>query len=106
VFDHQDELMDRYEVKFQSLWGRPLQPIDCQNLFCETDKYARIAHPDFKGISGRTKIKQKYLPRADTYQLPIPVYPEHWGLRQALDKEFGDGSGGVSASRSAHVAVD
>ena len=30
---------------FQDLDGRPLQLIDCQNLFCEVDKYARVRHP-------------------------------------------------------------
>ena len=30
-------------VEFRDLWGRPLQLIGCQNLFCEVDKYARVA---------------------------------------------------------------
>ena len=42
------------------LRGRPLQLIDCQNLFCEVDKYARVAHPDVAGLSGRSRIKQKF----------------------------------------------
>ena len=33
-------------VPFRDLGGRPLQLIDCQNLFCEVDKYARVAHPE------------------------------------------------------------
>ena len=39
-----------------------MQLIDCQNLFCEVDKYARHAHPEVRGISGRTRIKQSYRP--------------------------------------------
>jgi hypothetical protein len=105
VYDNQNVLIERYGAPFKTLWGRPLQPIDCQNLFCETDKYARIAHPEVRGLSGRSKIKQKYVPRAGSYQLPVPVYPEHWGLRRVLEKEFGNGPRGLSATRSSHVAL-
>lgn len=66
---------ERLGLTFRDLWGRPLQLIDCQNLFCETDKYARIAHPEFN--SGRTRIKQSF--RAN--QAPLPQkYPTKWGL--------------------------
>lgn len=62
---------------FRSLWGRPLQLIDCQNLFCELSKYARVLHPDVAGTSGRTRIKQKYTPT----MAPIPQwYPPKWRL--------------------------
>ena len=36
--------------------------IDCQNLFCEVDKYARVKHPSVSGVSERTRIKQKFRP--------------------------------------------
>jgi len=69
---------ERLGMKFQSLWGRSLQLIDCQNVFCEVSKYARVAHPDIEGESGRTRIKQKFRPRL----APIPQwYPPKWGLR-------------------------
>lgn len=69
---------DRLGMKFQSLWGRSLQLIDCQNVFCEVSKYARVAHPDIEGESGRTRIKQKYTPRP----MPIPQwYPPKWALK-------------------------
>ena len=68
----------RLGLSFRNLWGRPLQPIDCQNLFCEVDKYARIAHPEVQGTSGRTRIKQSFAPVAE----PMPQwYPPKWGLR-------------------------
>lgn len=71
------EEFERLGMKFQSLWGRPLQLVDCQNLFCEVGKYARVAHPDIEGKSGRTRIKQKFTPRC----VPIPQwYPPKWGL--------------------------
>ncbi|MCC6336079.1 MAG: hypothetical protein IT380_19085 [Myxococcales bacterium] len=71
---------ERLGMRFRSLWGRSLQLIDCQNIFCEVSKYARVAHPDIEGESGRTRIKQKYAP----HPVPIPQwYPPKWGL--ALD---------------------
>ncbi|RYE17448.1 MAG: hypothetical protein EOP42_32290, partial [Sphingobacteriaceae bacterium] len=52
VTDRQEQEFERLDINFKSLWGRRLQLIDCQNLFCETDKYARVAHPEISGISG------------------------------------------------------
>jgi hypothetical protein len=81
VADQQERELSRLSISFRSLWGRPLQLIDCQNLFCETDKYARLAHPQVKGISGRTRIKQSYRPD------PRPIaywYPPKWGLNDAV----------------------
>jgi hypothetical protein len=74
------------EVEFESLWGRPLQLIDCQNLFCEVSKYARVAHPELTGRSGRTQIKQRYTPTS----VPLRVgYPPKWGLpcRPSVSRE-------------------
>jgi hypothetical protein len=67
----------RLGLHFQDLWGRGLQLIDCQNLFCEVGKYARVVHPEFSGASGRTRIKQRFLaaPR------PVPQwYPPKWNV--------------------------
>lgn len=75
--DNQEREFERLGLTFQPLWGRRLQLIDCQNLFCEIDKYARVAHPDISGISGRTRIKQKFSP---TGPLPQPWYPPKWGI--------------------------
>ena len=73
----QQDHFARLGLTFRGLFGRPLQLIDCQNLFCEVDKYARVTHPDIAGYSGRTRIKQKF--RA----LPAPVpawFPPKWGI--------------------------
>jgi hypothetical protein len=70
------EFSDR-ELEFRKLWGRPLQLIDCQNLFCEVDKYSRVALPSFEG-GGRTRIKRRY--RASLSQIP-QWYPPKWGLK-------------------------
>lgn len=81
VFEEQEFHFDRLGYTFRSLWGRPLQLIDCQNLFCEVDKYSRVAHPDIMGISGRTRIKQKFKPNFN----PLEVwYPPKWGLNDKI----------------------
>ncbi|MFN0008312.1 MAG: nucleotide kinase domain-containing protein [Planctomycetota bacterium] len=69
---------DRLGLHFRTLWGRPLQLIDCQNLFCEVDKYARVVHPEFIGESGRTRIKQRFTPNPDTMS---QWYPPKWQLQ-------------------------
>jgi len=76
----QDEHFARLGLLFSGLRGRSLQLIDCQNLFCEVDKYARAAHPEIPGISGRTRIKQAY--RRDTAPLTA-WFPPKWGLNDA-----------------------
>lgn len=81
--DRQEREFDRLGVSFQSLWGRPLQLIDCQNLFCEISKYARVAHPEAIGVSGRTRIKQIFNPSSE----PLGVwYPPKWSLNERLPK--------------------
>jgi hypothetical protein len=75
--DTQEEHFERLGLRFGGLRGRRLQLIDCQNLFCEVDKYSRVAHPDVSGISGRTRIKQKFAPEA----APLSAwFPPKWGL--------------------------
>ena len=77
---HQREHFDRLGLTFKGLWGRPLQLIDCQNLFCEVDKYARVAHPDIAGISGRSRIKQRF---AAVLEPVSAWFPPKWGLAVA-----------------------
>jgi len=72
----------RLGLTFSGLHGRPLQPIDCQNLFCEVSKYARVAHPEVRGTAERTRIKQVYKPSARP--MFTPMYPPKWNLR--IDK--------------------
>src|SRR6266496_713732 len=71
----------RVGVRFRDLWGRRLQLIDCQNLFCEVDKYARCVHPEFVGVSGRSRIKQRFraTPTAIEY-----FYPPKWGINERV----------------------
>ncbi|RYE36676.1 MAG: hypothetical protein EOP42_02490 [Sphingobacteriaceae bacterium] len=81
VTDRQEPEFARLSLTFRNLWGRNLQLIDCQNLFCETDKYARMAHPEISGISGRTRIKQRYV----SNNRPLAYFfPPKWGLNDQL----------------------
>jgi hypothetical protein len=77
VCDAQEEEFRNRGLNFRSLWGRSLQLVDCQNLFCEVDKYSRLAHPDVPGLSGRTRIKQQFRPSGE---LPKPFFPPKWRL--------------------------
>jgi hypothetical protein len=77
MFEHQEKHFSELGIAFQSLWGRPLQLIDCQNLFCEISKYARVAFPYYAGVAGRTRIKQKF---QSSGTLPEPWYPPKWEI--------------------------
>lgn len=83
MMDRQEKEFDRLGLTFRSLWGRRLQLIDCQNLFCEVDKYSRVAHPEVKGLSGRLRIKQRFTPRTSKIQ---PWYPPKWGINEAIER--------------------
>ena len=85
VAERQQEEFKRLGIEFKTLWGRPLQLVDCQNLFCEVDKYARLAHPEIKGISGRSKIKQIFRPNRE----PIHYwYPPKWQLNKLVSSDM------------------
>ncbi|MBR3133439.1 MAG: hypothetical protein IKG42_05180 [Clostridia bacterium] len=74
--DHQEEEFKRLGIDFKTLGGRHLQYIDCQNLFCELDKYCRQAVPELK--SNRTKIKKKYVPKSGKIEY---MYPPKWNIK-------------------------
>lgn len=80
--EHQFDYFAEFDCKFRDLWGRPLQLIDCQNLFCEISKYTRVAFPNITGISGRTRIKQKF--RQNPKLVQSPFYPEKWGINERI----------------------
>lgn len=71
---------------FETLFGRELKLIDCQNLFCETSKYTRLSNPEIAGASGRTKIKQRYI-AVNVETLAELVLPEKWCLDDRV-REF------------------
>lgn len=79
VTERQGDEFAARDLAFPGLYGRPLQPIDCQNLFCEISKYARVAHPEVVGVANRLRIKQSY--KATKRDLSPPTFPPRWGLR-------------------------
>ena len=81
MVDYQDQHFERLGLSFPGLFGRRLHLIDAQNLFCEVDKYARVRHPEVPGISGRSRIKQKFRAAGP---LPRPVFPRRWGLESRV----------------------
>lgn len=78
VTENQEREFSKRGLDFPGLFGRRLQPIDCQNLFCEISKYARVAHPEIVGVANRTRIKQRYGGAAQA--LPAPRFPPRWRL--------------------------
>ena len=75
---HQQEEFESRKLRFINLGGRDLQLIDCQNIFCEVDKYARVRHPDIVDKNGRKKIKQRYHPNNTPIEF---MYPPKWNLK-------------------------
>jgi NTP pyrophosphatase (non-canonical NTP hydrolase) len=84
--DRQEAEFDRLGLRFRNLWGRSLQLIDCQNLFCEVGKYARVAHPEIAGVSNRAKIKQRFRPSSDRIDY---WYPPKWAINNAAAANAG-----------------
>jgi thymidylate kinase len=83
VTERQGKEFERLGLQFRSLWGRRLQLIDCQNLFCEVSKYARLRHPEIRGVSDRMRIKQTYHPS----EQPLEYwYPPKWGINHLIPR--------------------
>lgn len=72
---HQEEEFKRLGLDFKKIGNRKLQYIDCQNIFCELDKYCREALPNLK--SNRTKIKKKYNLNKEKIKY---MYPPKWNI--------------------------
>ncbi len=75
MVETQQSNFERLNLKFGGLWGRPLHAIDCQGLFCEIDKYSRVAFPKLR--STRSRIKAKFIPNPEAVEY---MFPEKWGL--------------------------
>jgi hypothetical protein len=85
LVEKQDLFFEKVEREV-TLFGRKLTCIDFQNVFCETDKYARVAHPEFnlpndRGTGLSYKIKETF---EVTGALPSPFFPPKWGLKVVL----------------------
>jgi len=79
---NQDKEFKRLKINFKNLFGRKLQAIDCQNLFCETDKYCRVKFPKLK--SNRNKIKSVYKANKDILEY---FYPPKWRINEKITKK-------------------
>ena len=75
---NQEKEFKRLGWDFKPIGNRPLQLIDCQNIFCELDKYCRQAVPELK--SNRTKIKKKYVAKTDKIEY---MYPPKWNIKES-----------------------
>lgn len=73
--ERQEEEFARLGLEFNGLWGRRLHAIDIQGLFCETDKYSRLAFPDLRVERSRMKAKFHADPKAIDY-----FFPPKWGI--------------------------
>ena len=84
--ERQKREFERLKLDFQPLGHRMPTLIDCQNVFCEVDKYSRIAHPEIVSAAKRTRIKQKYTPHVS----PIEHfgYPPKWGINEEFQNEL------------------
>jgi hypothetical protein len=76
---HQEEEFGKFGLQFKSLWGRSLHNIDCQGLFCETDKYCRVALPEL--TSNRVRIKAHFKPISNKISY---FYPPKWGINELI----------------------
>ncbi len=79
--DIQESEFERLGIDFKTLWGRQLQLIDCQNIFCETDKYARVKFPEIQGKVKRTRIKQIFKMNLNKLD---PWYPPKWNINNQI----------------------
>lgn len=82
MVDHQEKEFERLSLPFSGLWGRRLHAIDCQGLFCETDKYCREAKPEL--TSARRRIKARFSVTPGSIKL---FFPPKWGINDRLPRE-------------------
>jgi len=81
MVENQEEQFKKYGFEFNGLWGRPLHAIDCQGLFCELDKYCRVALPELE--SNRKRIKAKFSPSKQNLEL---FFPPKWGINEKIPR--------------------
>lgn len=76
MVETQGSNFERLGLRFGGLWGRPLHAIDCQGLFCEIDKYSRVAFPELR--SARSRIKARFVPNPESVKY---TFPKKWDLK-------------------------
>lgn len=83
MVENQEAEFERLGIDFGGLFGRRMQPIDCQNVFCEISKYCRIVHPQLEGTTGRTRIKQSFTTTRRPH-LESPYFPPKWRIKSDI----------------------
>ena len=76
--ERQDHEFAQRKLSWKNLWGRPLQLVDIQNIFCEVDKYTRLAKPELARFAPGKRPKQFYHP---SNQMISAHFPKKWGLK-------------------------
>lgn len=94
MVEHQQEELARLGLPFAGLWGRPLHAIDCQGLFCETDKYCREAVPSL--ASARKRIKARFSATPESIHL---FFPPKWEINERVPQGRVLGGSGSSQPR-------
>lgn len=79
MVERQEREFSRLGLPFNGLWGRRLHAIDCQGLFCETDKYCREHAPEL--TSARKRIKTRFAASAKPIEF---FFPPKWGINERL----------------------
>lgn len=82
MVDNQERECERLDLNLPNLWGRRLQMIDCQNIFCETDKYLRVSNPEISGETARKRIKQKFTKSKGPISL---FFPPKWNINEKIN---------------------
>jgi hypothetical protein len=83
VISHMQEKQENYfkeaGAEFKRIGNRPLMKCDIANLFCEFDKYCRVAHPEIQLKSKRSRIKSRFNPNPEqiSYYFP-PKWRIYW----------------------------
>ena len=97
LVEQQNTVEEKLGVRPPQLNGRRLlHAIDCQNLLCEVDKYARVKFPHLR--SDRRRIKQVFAPVGE---LPDPFFPPRWNLETSSPRRQGnDARSGSSRERA------
>ena len=80
--ERQKEEFTNRELLWDDLWGRDLKYIDVQNIFCEVDKYTRVAMPDLDTSVAGSRIKQRYRPNPSPAL--IPSFPPKWQINDRI----------------------
>ena len=87
--EQQEHHFERLGLPPIDTFGRRLQLIDCQNLFCELVKYLRLSDRVERNLvyyaNNKTKRRRIYRPAAAP---PLLGYPDGWGMNWSIPTKF------------------